>query len=187
MSEGTLAIVSVSILCMALLGIGGYLLYIKGKLASFGLTPKPTPKPSEGQKPQNEGQTTTSQTNDGKNSNSTSSFTTSSGGNKCEAGRGDFVSFYKDANYGGENWKLRCGDYPEAQKGLFANDAITSIKVPKGLKVFGWEHKHFGGKSVAITGNVANLKNFTLNDKISSIKVVHSSTPNPPNAMAASG
>lgn len=55
-----------------------------------------------------------------------------------------------------------------------ANDVISSVKVPRGLKVTLYEHDinwYNGGRTYVITADVPNLGNVWMNDVVSSIKV----------------
>ena len=84
------------------------------------------------------------------------------------------VKFYKHCNYEGDEWTLGIGDYPNSDKvGPTANDIISSVKVPAGMKVTLYQHSDYTGKSLELTGDAGCLANklFDFNDITSSIKI----------------
>ena len=88
------------------------------------------------------------------------------------------VTAYADADFGGFSAGLKIGDYTLADLkcfGIYDND-IASIKVGMGYKVILYEEDNFGGQSMEITSDNANLGDFI--DKASSIKVKANGDPN---------
>ena len=83
------------------------------------------------------------------------------------------ATVYKDCSYAGTSATLAIGSYTTAQLtalGL-ANNTISSIKVPAGLKVTAYQSDNFTGVSQVITTNHSCLVDLNFNDNISSIKV----------------
>lgn len=81
------------------------------------------------------------------------------------------VIVYKHENYGDPSQVLAEGRY-DLDAFAFGNDAITSVKVPKGWKVTLYDDWHFTGATRVLTGDTPNLQDF--NDRTSSIKVERS-------------
>jgi len=74
---------------------------------------------------------------------------------------------YRHADYTGPAKALRIGRYDVGQ---FTNDAISSIRVPKGMKVTLFEHGGFQGRRKTFTKD-ANYLGDDFNDLVSSIIV----------------
>lgn len=65
---------------------------------------------------------------------------------------GSAVTIYAD-NFSGASQVLTPGKYEFTDLSI-GNDMLTSIKIPKGLKVTLYEHEAFGGRSVSFTNDV---------------------------------
>jgi len=88
------------------------------------------------------------------------------------------LTAYADADFGGFSAGLKIGDYTLADLnsfGIYDND-VASLKVGMGYKVILYEKDNFGGQSMEITSDNANLGDFI--DKASSIKVKANGDPN---------
>jgi hypothetical protein len=83
--------------------------------------------------------------------------------------RGPMVTIYQD-NFAGVSKNLPVGYYEFADFGLIANDQISSIKIPKGLKVTLYANSGFSGKSLVLSED-AVLKTREFNDITSSLRV----------------
>ncbi len=83
-----------------------------------------------------------------------------------------FITIYKD-NFSGPSRKLRAGTYDHFELGSVGNDAMSSVKIPKGLKVTLYEHGQMGGRKLELTtdANAAVLTSKKFNDITSSILV----------------
>lgn len=92
------------------------------------------------------------------------------------------VQLFEHCNYGGKRQVLGVGSYTLAvlnANDAIGNDKISSMRIPRGLKVTVYEHDNFGGKSMTFTADVPCLTNnmmdapnkITWNDQISSIKI----------------
>jgi hypothetical protein len=81
------------------------------------------------------------------------------------------ATVYQHCNYAGYNIRLAPGKYNlNALNRLgMKNDDLSSVKVPSGYELIGYEHINFGGRKIAIRGNNACLVNNGFNDIISSI------------------
>lgn len=72
------------------------------------------------------------------------------------------VTFYSDADFGGKQDSRGPGDQGDLD---FANDSISSVKVPKGLKVTLYQKPGFQGKALTLTaGDHWNLKHWAFDD-----------------------
>lgn len=85
---------------------------------------------------------------------------------------GPFVTIYKD-DFGGASKELRPGQYDHFELGDVSNDHLSSVRIPKGLKVTLYEHGGFQGKKLVLTGDTraAFLVSSKFNDLTSSIVV----------------
>jgi hypothetical protein len=81
------------------------------------------------------------------------------------------AKFYEHCDYQGGVSELGVGDYNINAMGI-ANDIISSVRVPSGLKVILYEHGDFQGKTVELTSDAPCLVNQGFNDVVSGIKVV---------------
>jgi hypothetical protein len=79
------------------------------------------------------------------------------------------VTFYQDCDYKGNATELGKGTYRVLPNNL-TNDAISSVKVPNGLKVTLYEHGDLKGKTLVLTSDTKCL-NSEYNDKTSSIEI----------------
>jgi hypothetical protein len=86
------------------------------------------------------------------------------------------VIIYEHANFQGRSSTFGIGTYR-----LFdSNDMSSSIKVPKGLVAYVYEHADSGGGygvSADFLEDCADLSQFNLNDKISYINVFNAENP----------
>jgi Vacuolar protein sorting-associated protein 62 len=78
------------------------------------------------------------------------------------------VTVYKDKNYSGSSKELAIGKYDVGAIG--GNDAISSIRVPEGLKATLYEHDKWGGKKMICVRDTDYVGD-SANDRISSIVV----------------
>jgi len=81
---------------------------------------------------------------------------------------GPCVTVYESRDYLGKSQRLPPGGYDLAQLGL-ANDSLSSVKVPRGLRVVLYEHAGFGGAKIAYESDTTNVGSF--DNKTSSIVV----------------
>ena len=94
--------------------------------------------------------------------------------------QGQYITVYQDANYKGEQKTFRAGERianlgngEKRKPGCrchICNDDISSLSVPRGLKVTVYEDQDFRGRSRVITEDCAYLGS-EWNDKISSLIV----------------
>ncbi len=83
---------------------------------------------------------------------------------------GDYeVVLFKDADFSGESIAIQPGSYRKIEDAGFPNDALSSIKVPRGYTVILYEDSDFRGRSVTVTSSNARI---SFNDVVSSIKVI---------------
>jgi hypothetical protein len=86
----------------------------------------------------------------------------------------NIVQFFVDPQYKNEKQSSKFGigryDKPRLESTTVGNDAISSIKVPSGLKVTVFEKDSFGGKCRIYTSDVSQLAS-DLDNKVSSIVV----------------
>lgn len=82
------------------------------------------------------------------------------------------ITIYKD-NFSGASLVLRPGYYDHFDLGNVANDNLSSVKVPKGMKVTLYEHGGYQGRSLVLTqdATAAYLVQNKFNDLTSSIFV----------------
>jgi hypothetical protein len=81
---------------------------------------------------------------------------------------GPCVTVYESRDYLGKSHRLPPGGYDLAKIGL-ANDTLSSVRVPRGLRVVLYEHAGFGGAKIAYESDTSNVGSF--DDKTSSIVV----------------
>lgn len=89
-----------------------------------------------------------------------------------EPGQKEHVILYTHKNHQGQSFRFGLGHYNRFYLDNFKNDAITSIRVPKGLKATLYEHTNFHGRKWVYKGgsNVAWIGH-NANDKITSFKI----------------
>ena len=82
------------------------------------------------------------------------------------------VTIYKD-NFAGASLALRAGYYDHFELGNITNDNLSSVKVPKGMKVTLYEHGGYAGRTLVLTQDAAApyLVQNKFNDITSSIFV----------------
>ncbi|ANH68640.1 peptidase inhibitor family I36 protein [Mitsuaria sp. 7] len=78
------------------------------------------------------------------------------------------VCFYEHANYAGAGL---CRSTTTSWIGPTWNDRVSSIRVPAGFKVELFADINFGGRSVTLTADNANLTSVSMNDAVSSMRV----------------
>ncbi len=85
---------------------------------------------------------------------------------------GPVATIYKD-NFSGASKNLASGYYEFFEFGGIDNDQLSSVKIPKGMKVTLYEHTESGGKSLVLTSDasISFLKEKSFNDATSSIHV----------------
>ncbi|MCY1004695.1 beta/gamma crystallin-related protein [Nannocystis pusilla] len=93
------------------------------------------------------------------------------------------ATIFVDVNFAGKSQVLAPGRYEAAQLGI-GDEALSSVKVPKGMTVTLYEHSGFRGRSVSFTADTSNVGDF--NDKTSSLVVTKGivATPVPPKPEA---
>ena len=82
------------------------------------------------------------------------------------------VKLYQHCDYGGTEWTLDPGDYPSLGVVNIPNDAVSSVRVPVGLKVILYKHANFQGESVELQSDSRCLVDNQFNDETSSIKII---------------
>jgi hypothetical protein len=97
------------------------------------------------------------------------------GGGHQPPGGGGGPSFYGDINFSGGAFSLSSDS---SFVGWDWNDRISSVIVPAGQTVTLYEHSDFGGQSLTLTSDAADLRQFagpgpgnTWNDAVSSIRI----------------
>jgi hypothetical protein len=87
------------------------------------------------------------------------------------------ICFYEHVNYQGASF---CAGADSTWIGSAWNDRVSSVKVKAGYKVQLFQHINYGGTSVTLTGDTANLVSLGFNDAASSLKVTAPTTTTPP-------
>jgi len=98
------------------------------------------------------------------------------GGTKVVSG----VTFYAECNYTGNQVTLEVGEYDGAalaENGL-GDNTISSVKIPRGYKVTGYQNNFFRGASVDLSEDEACLTRRRADNEISSL-VVESASAKP--------
>jgi len=80
-----------------------------------------------------------------------------------------YVTLYEHANYKGKHITLSTSSSSLAP--LKFNDKVSSIKIPKGLKVYLYQHDKYKGKEKLLTSDQKDLHTISWGDSASSIKV----------------
>ncbi|MFC6631864.1 family 16 glycosylhydrolase [Microbulbifer taiwanensis] len=90
-----------------------------------------------------------------------------------ESGSDPVARVYQHCNYGGWSAGLDVGSHNLAslQALGFVNDDASSIQLAPGYRATLYEHDHFSGASVTLTGDDSCLNNENFNDSVSSIVV----------------
>lgn len=85
---------------------------------------------------------------------------------------GPHITLYKD-NFSGASWQLGPGNYDVADLGDVGNDQLSSVTIPKGLKVTLYEHGGFQGRKLELTqdASASDLVKNKFNDAASSLQV----------------
>jgi hypothetical protein len=83
------------------------------------------------------------------------------------------ATFYTDVNYSGTAVSLGVSEYDWIENAGIPNDAVSSVKVPSGLRVELYEHGSFEGRVLSLTSDTPDLRvsNLNFNDLASSIKI----------------
>ena len=87
------------------------------------------------------------------------------------------VTLFADCNFAGKSAEVSFGEYASMEKAGFANDMLSSIKIPKGLKVQIFEHNDFKGDTIEFIEDISCLTKFkqgkvrNWNDRASSLKI----------------
>jgi hypothetical protein len=82
------------------------------------------------------------------------------------------VTIFDDCSYEGKSAQVAVGSYDLAQLNQWiGNEALSSLKIPKGLTVTLYEHANYGGESVVLTSDVPCLVDKQFNDSATSMKV----------------
>lgn len=83
---------------------------------------------------------------------------------------------YKDPNYAGECWVLMPGEYPNPGTWRGGHDSISAVRPLPGkvgdLMAVLFSEENFGGRMVAFTSAVGDLKELAFNDQVSSAIVL---------------
>ena len=101
------------------------------------------------------------------------------------------VILYKDINYGGDYLGLTSSDadlsdntgsgclrYCDEVSCYYDwNDCASSLKVSSGYTAILFENSNYGGRSIAFTSDVSDLRNYNFNDVASSVKVIWGVAP----------
>lgn len=85
-------------------------------------------------------------------------------------GGGPSATFFFDANFGGRSAALGLGRHTVGALNGVGNDAVSSLRVPAGLKVTLFEHDNFAGRSKVFTSD-SSFVGGDFNDLASSIIV----------------
>nr|WP_276900034.1 family 16 glycosylhydrolase [Pedobacter kyonggii] len=83
------------------------------------------------------------------------------------------ASVFQNCSWGGWAKQLAIGNYTMAQLAALgvANDAISSVSVPEGIKIQLFQGDNFTGSSITLTADNDCLIDEAFNDNISSVKV----------------
>ncbi len=87
------------------------------------------------------------------------------------------VTFYQDYDYAGSAMTLAPGNYTMSQlvAAGISNNSVSSIKVPKGMKVEVYNDDNFGGTKWTFTSDNANFGAAGCNDAMTSVKIIDES------------
>lgn len=88
-----------------------------------------------------------------------------------------FVTVYEGCNYSGNARNVAVGDYRSLKTLRFANDRMSSIKVPPGLEVVIYEDDNFGGFYASIDRDIACFDP-QWDNKVSSLRVAYNRNNN---------
>jgi hypothetical protein len=93
---------------------------------------------------------------------------------------GEYITLYKD-DFAGASLNLIVGQYESYELGNVGNDQLSSIKIPKGMKVTLYEHGGFKGRTLVLTKDTraAFFVSNKFNDLASSIMVEKEPEPIP--------
>ena len=88
------------------------------------------------------------------------------------------ATFYKDCSFGGTSASLPAGSYTLSQLQAYGilNDDISSLRVSSGYQVVLYWDDNFGGSTLTVTSDNDCLVDEGWNDKVSSIRIVPTSS-----------
>jgi hypothetical protein len=86
----------------------------------------------------------------------------------AQDGAGGDVCFYQHINFQGRQWCIDARERVPAVPQIF-NDQISSVQIPRGVRVTVCEHVNFAGRCLTLDRSVASLVEAGFNDVISSI------------------
>lgn len=94
------------------------------------------------------------------------------------------IQFCQHKNFGGKCVTYDVGKYNDSQlKSSVGNDAISSIRIlSPGYYAKTYVHKDFTGGEQDFASDITDLKNYSWNDKISSLEVVNGNPPSTPSS-----
>lgn len=81
-----------------------------------------------------------------------------------------YVTIYEDCGYRGSNRDIPAGNYADMARAGFANDRISSIKIPQGFDVTIYEDDDYRGSFAKLDRNISCFDK-SWNNKVSSLKV----------------
>jgi hypothetical protein len=87
-------------------------------------------------------------------------------------GNNAYVTVYEDCDFRGTSRNVDIGEYRSLKTLRFANDRMSSIKVPPGMSVTIFEHDNYGGAYATIDRDIACFDR-TWNDQVSSMRVTY--------------
>ena len=94
---------------------------------------------------------------------------------KKKQGGAPRVTLFSDCNFAGKMADVSFGEYASMEKAGFANDVLSSMKIPAGVKVQVFEHDNFKGSSSIFTMDVTCFRKSqssrSWNDRVSSLKI----------------
>ena len=88
-------------------------------------------------------------------------------------GQQGMVTLFEHCPYTGNTLELGVGRYTLSQlrdRG-FVDNSISSLRIKPGYKAVLYEHDHYGGRSLNVTGDVACLTTHNFNDILTSIEI----------------
>ncbi len=83
-----------------------------------------------------------------------------------------YVTIYEDCDFRGNSRNVDIGEYRSLKTLRFANDRMSSIKVPPGMSVTIFEHDNYGGAYATIDRDIACFDR-NWNDQVSSMRVTY--------------
>ncbi|MFT6097959.1 MAG: hypothetical protein ACJAYF_000494 [Arenicella sp.] len=80
------------------------------------------------------------------------------------------VTIYEHCNFGGKSQTLRAGEYRSMRDAGFANDSVSSIRVPQGAEVTIYADDNYRGSFARIDGDIRCFDR-QWNDKVSALTI----------------